>query len=299
MKLAKGYFGGKSKLFRTAKEAVMKSGQYAYIGRKQKKRDFRRIWITRISAGCKMNGMNYSTFINGLKKANITLNRKMLSEIAINDPCLLYTSRTFDLSEIYYGLNLQMLLYLFSLWEQGKAKFGETVPAGVLYLPAGGAFGSFGITKREGDAEDAAKEIQKGFRMNGLLLQDEEILNAMEQIEQGKQGVYLPVGLSKTPVGDSPYTPKSLEFLVTLDELKTLKSFAKGAVVRMCEQLFAGEIGAVPLEGYGGGHSACDYCAYASVCGHTPGQPARRVEHWDKQTLLEQIKEDDLSLIHI
>ena len=86
MKLAKGYFGGKSKLFRTAKEAVMKSGQYAYIGRKQKKRDFRRIWITRISAGCKMNGMNYSTFINGLKKANITLNRKMLSEIAINDP---------------------------------------------------------------------------------------------------------------------------------------------------------------------------------------------------------------------
>ena len=86
MKLAKGYFGGKSKLFRTAKEAVMKSGQYAYIGRKQKKRDFRRIWITRISAVCKMNGMNYSTFINGLKKANITLNRKMLSEIAINDP---------------------------------------------------------------------------------------------------------------------------------------------------------------------------------------------------------------------
>ena len=86
MKLAQGYFGGKSKLFRTAKEAVMKSGQYAYIGRKQKKRDFRRIWITRISAGCKMNGMNYSTFINGLKKANITLNRKMLSEIAINDP---------------------------------------------------------------------------------------------------------------------------------------------------------------------------------------------------------------------
>lgn len=86
LKEAKGYFGGKSKLFRTSKEAVMKSGQYAYIGRKQKKRDFRKIWITRISAGCKQNGMNYSTFINGLKKANIELNRKMLSEIAINDP---------------------------------------------------------------------------------------------------------------------------------------------------------------------------------------------------------------------
>ena len=64
----------------------MKSGNYAYIGRKQKKRDFRRLWITRISAACKMNGINYSTFMNGLKKAGITLNRKMLSEIAIADP---------------------------------------------------------------------------------------------------------------------------------------------------------------------------------------------------------------------
>ncbi len=85
LKLAKGYFGGKSRLFKTAKEAVMKSGQYAYIGRRLKKRDFRRLWITRISAACKANGMNYSTFMNGLKKANISLNRKMLSEIAIND----------------------------------------------------------------------------------------------------------------------------------------------------------------------------------------------------------------------
>lgn len=86
LKLSKGYFGAKSKLFKTAKQAVMKSGQYAYIGRKQRKRDFRRIWITRISAGCKQNGMNYSTFMNGLKKAQIVLNRKMLSEIAICDP---------------------------------------------------------------------------------------------------------------------------------------------------------------------------------------------------------------------
>ena len=86
LKLAKGYFGAKSKLFKTAKEAVMKSGQYAYIGRRQRKRDFRRLWIARISAAAKMNGMNYSTFMNGLKKANITLNRKMLSEVAIADP---------------------------------------------------------------------------------------------------------------------------------------------------------------------------------------------------------------------
>ena len=86
MKMAKGYYGSKSSLFKTAKQAVMKSGQYAYVGRKQKKRDFRRLWITRISAACKLNGMNYSTFMNGLNKAGITLNRKMLSEIAIADP---------------------------------------------------------------------------------------------------------------------------------------------------------------------------------------------------------------------
>ena len=86
LKAAKGYFGSKSRHFKMAKQAVMKSGNYAYIGRKQKKRDFRRLWITRISAGCKANGVNYSTFMNGLKKAGVTLNRKMLSEIAISDP---------------------------------------------------------------------------------------------------------------------------------------------------------------------------------------------------------------------
>ena len=85
LKLAKGYWGGKSKLFKTAKEAVMKSGQYAYIGRRLKKRDFRKLWITRISAACKMNGMNYSTFMHGLKLAGVEINRKMLSEMAIND----------------------------------------------------------------------------------------------------------------------------------------------------------------------------------------------------------------------
>ncbi len=85
LKLAKGYFGAKSTHFKMAKQAVKKSGNYAFAGRKQKKRDFRRLWITRISAACKLNGMNYSQFMNGLKKAGIALNRKMLSEMAIND----------------------------------------------------------------------------------------------------------------------------------------------------------------------------------------------------------------------
>ena len=85
MKLAKGYWGDKSKHFRIANEAVMKSLTYAYVGRKLKKRDFRSLWITRISAACKMNGMNYSTFMHGLKVANIEINRKMLAELAVND----------------------------------------------------------------------------------------------------------------------------------------------------------------------------------------------------------------------
>ncbi len=86
LKLAKGYWGAKSKHFKMANQAVMKSLTYAYVGRKLKKRDFRRLWITRISAAAKMNGMNYSRFMNGLKKANVDINRKMLAEIANNDP---------------------------------------------------------------------------------------------------------------------------------------------------------------------------------------------------------------------
>lgn len=85
LKMAKGYFGAKSKRFKMAKQAVMKSGNYAYIGRKQKKRDFRRLWITRISAACRANGITYSVFMNGLKKADVVLNRKMLAEIAVAD----------------------------------------------------------------------------------------------------------------------------------------------------------------------------------------------------------------------
>ncbi len=85
LKAAKGYWGAKSKHFKVAKEAVMKSGNYAFAGRKMKKRDFRSLWITRISAQAKVNGMNYSTFMHGLKKAGIDLNRKMLSELAVSD----------------------------------------------------------------------------------------------------------------------------------------------------------------------------------------------------------------------
>ena len=85
LKLAKGYYGSKSKHFKMAKQQVMKSGNYAFAGRKMKKREFRNLWITRINAACRPNGINYSTFMNGLKKSGIELNRKMLSEMAIHD----------------------------------------------------------------------------------------------------------------------------------------------------------------------------------------------------------------------
>ena len=85
-KLAKGYYGAKSKQYRAASEQVRRSLRYAYEGRKMRKRDFRRLWITRINAAARLNGMSYSTFINGLKKQNITVNRKMLADLAVNDP---------------------------------------------------------------------------------------------------------------------------------------------------------------------------------------------------------------------
>nr|WP_319488300.1 50S ribosomal protein L20 [uncultured Caproiciproducens sp.] len=85
LKLAKGYWGSKSRHFKMAKQAVMKSGNYAYVGRKARKRDFRRLWITRISAACRANDVSYSVFMNGMKKAGIALNRKMLAEIAVAD----------------------------------------------------------------------------------------------------------------------------------------------------------------------------------------------------------------------
>ena len=85
MKLAKGYFGAKSKLYRVARQAVMKSLSYAYVGRKHKKRDFRKLWIARINAACRLNGMSYSTFMHGLKLAGVDINRKMLAELAVSD----------------------------------------------------------------------------------------------------------------------------------------------------------------------------------------------------------------------
>lgn len=85
LKLSKGYFGAKSKLYRIARQAVMKSLSYAYVGRKSKKRDFRKLWIARINAGCRINGLSYSKFMHGLSLCELNLNRKVLADMAVND----------------------------------------------------------------------------------------------------------------------------------------------------------------------------------------------------------------------
>ena len=103
MKMAKGYYGSKSSLFKTAKQAVMKSGQYAYVGRKQKKRDFRRLWITRISAACKLNGMNYSTMMHGLKKADIAVIPDFLGEELLIDIKIAFSLRIWHLFHVLFG----------------------------------------------------------------------------------------------------------------------------------------------------------------------------------------------------
>ena len=104
LKQAKGYYGAKHYRYRNAKQAVMKSGMYAYVGRKDKKADFRKLWIARINAAARMNGLTYSRMIAGLKKANVTINRKMLAEIAVSD------SKAFaELAEIAKKLNLKYI----------------------------------------------------------------------------------------------------------------------------------------------------------------------------------------------
>ena len=128
LKLAKGYWGSKSRHFKMAKQAVMKSGNYAYIGRKQRKRDFRRLWITRISAACKANGVNYSTFMNGLKKANIELNRKMSLRSQSQNPAAFTSLVEKAKAALIKKLGLRPDMFRALLLYHGKYSFGIKTP---------------------------------------------------------------------------------------------------------------------------------------------------------------------------
>ena len=112
LKLAKGYFGARSKQFRTANQAVMKSLSYSYTGRKLRKRDFRKLWITRINAAARLNGLSYSRFINGLKLANVQIDRKVLADMAVNDAAGLHTGRS---SQTKRAINKDLLQEVFSI----------------------------------------------------------------------------------------------------------------------------------------------------------------------------------------
>ena len=137
LKQAKGYFGSKHRLYKTAKEQLMHSGQYAFRDRKQKKRDFRKLWITRINAACRQNDISYSRFIEGLNKAGVEINRKMLSEIAINDP--------------------KMFAELVKTAKEGKA--GKIKPASEV---AGSEVTVGGAKKSSEKKAEAKKEVKEG-----------------------------------------------------------------------------------------------------------------------------------------
>ncbi len=143
LKQAKGYFGSKHRLYKTAKEQLMHSGQYAFRDRKQKKRDFRKLWITRINAACRQNDISYSRFIEGLTKAGVEINRKMLSEIAINDP--------------------KAFTDLVKIAKDGKA--GKLTPAteveGVEVTVGGATKAAKKETKKETKKEEAAVDYSK------------------------------------------------------------------------------------------------------------------------------------------
>ena len=142
LKAAKGYVGSKHRLYKTAKEQLMHSGQYAYRDRKQKKRDFRKLWITRINAACRQNDISYSRFIEGLTKAGVEINRKMLSEIAINDP-----------------KSFAELVKLAKDGKAGKVKAGEKTSS--VEVTVKGKTTAKKETKKEVKKEEVKKETKK------------------------------------------------------------------------------------------------------------------------------------------
>lgn len=142
------------------------------------------------------------------------------------------------------------------------------------------------------------QSVEEGFRMNGLLLQDSRIIQAMEKVEPGSSGKYLPVTMQETedlpPEDEGNFSKKSLEFLVTMDEMAEVKDFVRSEILSLCERLLDGDIQPVPLKGYGEQKNgyACTYCAYQSVCGHQDNDPCNEVKTTKKKEFLEQIREE-------
>lgn len=183
--------------------------------------------------------------------------------------------RVFSLSDVYYGLNMQMLLYLFAIWKNGKGKYAHAVPAGILYMPSGESVPSLG---RETAPEDADSERRKGYCMNGLLLDDPEVLSGMEP---DGAGLFIPVR------GDGKRDAASL---IALEELGRLSAHAERLMSRMVADLHTGHVEALPVSN--GGTLPCSYCEYATVCGNA-GRLCKPLVAIGREEVWERLREEE------
>lgn len=202
-------------------------------------------------------------------------------------------AKRFDLTDVYNGLNLQMLIYLFTLREHGQGELAGATPAGILYLPARTQFSAM---ERGAGAEEAAAEQDKGMKMNGLLLESTEAITGMER---GAEGVYIPVTIKTkektTGRGENKTTEVITEMkgdVATLAEFGKLGNYVKKLVVRMAESLRAGAAEAFPTytKEYG---KTCEYCAYRAVCGREEDGVKNEAERLDKETFFAKLEEEE------
>ncbi len=183
--------------------------------------------------------------------------------------------KEFRLSDILYGINMQMLIYLAALCENGGGRYGDFRPAGVLYAPANRPSVSAG---RDAPPEALRVKAERQLRMDGLVLDDPQVIAAMDREAKGR---YIPVALKGG-------LPSRRDHVVSPAELKAVLGYLKTLIADMARELRNGEIGAVPLNG--DKHSACEWCPYSSVCGHERDDPERRMQSWDRQAAMEELK---------
>ncbi len=187
--------------------------------------------------------------------------------------------KNFVLSEVFEGLNLQMLIYLFTLWENGNVRYGDVVPAGILYFPARNprisSTKSNGLNRKSDDGE-IKKQAQNGYKMSGMVLNDFNVINAMEK--NGKK-VFIPAGFDKdgNPTGN----------VISLSSLQKLKERVNDLVKNMANELQNGKISIFPVE------DGCKYCDYKEVCKHEPDDEIREIESFNFKQGLEKLRGDD------
>ena len=194
--------------------------------------------------------------------------------------------KVFSLGDVLKGLNMQMLIYLFSIWENGKNELGNTIPAGILYQPALGKY----VSAPRNDEEAAEKEHRKIYKMNGILLKQREVLAAMEKDLSGKFIPYeeeeLKPANKKDPDKKSRKQKKNDECTFTIDELLKLRALVEKKIVSMADDLHEGKIEDVPSQK--GGISHCDYCEYSSLCSHRKEDAVNEIEDISKEEFLKE-----------